>query len=293
MNFRTDLALECREPLETLPEGLRCDEESFGEIRVTRVIVENEKGARALGKPPGRYVTLELPPLGEYADVYGEALDACARELRRLLPPEGAVLVAGLGNDGVTPDALGPRCCSLVQATRHIGGELARSAGLGDLRPVACLAPGVLGRTGMESGEHLAAVARKLKPAALIVVDALAARRLSRLGRTVQLSDSGIVPGSGVGNARQAIQPATLGIPVISIGVPTVVDAATLAFDLLERRGLAAEPEREPEGGAEGMMVTPREVDLVVDRAARLISMAINCALQPHLEPEDFLALTA
>ena len=153
----------------------------------------------------------------------------------------------------------------------------------------------MLGRTGMESGELIAAAVTTLRPAAVITIDALASRKLARLGCTVQIADSGIVPGSGVGNARAEINRAVLGCPVISIGVPTVVDAATLVVDLLEESGAKPEEARlraALEPGGTQMMVTPREVDLLIDRAARLIGMAINCALQPHLDLEDFLALT-
>ena len=284
MNFRSDLALECREPLGLEGQrGLRCNEEEHEGYHVTRLEVLDETGAKAIGKPVGAYVTVELPPLGEYADVYGPGMDCAARELRRMLPPEGPVLVAGLGNSVMTPDALGPRCCALVLATRHLAGELAESAGLGALRPVSCLTPGVLGRTGMESAELVAAAVRATRPAAVLTVDALAARKLSRLGCTIQLSDSGIVPGSGVGNARRELSRGTLGVPVISLGVPTVVDAATLVADL------AAAPE--PPAESANMMVTHREVDLLVERAAKLCAMAINRALQPHLSVEDFLEL--
>jgi spore protease len=150
---------------------------------------------------------------------------------------------------------------------------------------VACLTPGVLGRTGMESGELIAAAAGALRPAAVITVDALAARKISRLGCTLQISDNGIVPGSGVGNARQEISRATLGVPVVALGVPTVVDAATLVSDLAD-----AEPKSPQE--CNDMMVTPREVDLLIERAAKLCAMAINRALQPHLQVEDLLELT-
>ena len=285
MNFRSDLALECREPIaqENL-DGLRGSEEDCGEYRVTRLEVYNEEGARVIGKPMGHYITIELPPLGEYAEVFGDGMECAASELRRLLPGGDTVLVVGLGNDSMTPDALGPRCCAQVLATRHITGELAKSAGLGCLRPVSCLTPGVLGRTGIESGELIAAAVRALRPAAVITVDALAARSLSRLGCTIQITDNGIVPGSGVCNARLEISKNTLGVPVVALGVPTVVDAATLVADLAETK--------DPPLASEGMMVTPREVDLLIERAAKLCAMAINRALQPHLEVEDFLALT-
>jgi len=286
MNFRSDLALECREPLmQEDQQGLRCREEEHEGYHVTRLEVLDQAGAEAIGKPVGTYVTIELPPLGEYADVYGLGMECAAGELRRMLPPEGPVLVAGLGNDNMTPDALGPRCCALVLATRHIAGELAKGAGLGSLRPVICLTPGVLGRTGMESAELVAAAVRATKPAAVLSVDALCARKLSRLGCTIQLSDSGIVPGSGVGNARQELSRGTLGVPVISLGVPTVVDAATLVADLAEA------PAPPAESANMNMMVTPREVDLLIERAAKLCAMAINRALQPHLAIEDFLEL--
>ncbi|MCL2531697.1 MAG: GPR endopeptidase [Oscillospiraceae bacterium] len=283
MNFRSDLALECMDINQKLP-GVHCHEDDHGEFRLTRLHVQNEQGARALGKPVGHYVTVELPPLGDYADVYGAAMHCIAEELHRLLPKQGTVLVAGLGNHSMTPDALGPLCCQQVLATRHIAAELAKSAGLGKLRPVSTLTPGVLGRTGMESSELIAAAVQALQPAAVIAADALAARSLSRLGCTVQMSNAGIVPGSGVGNARQQICESALGVPVIALGVPTVVDAATLVSELSDCQPNDAQR-------CKTMMVTPREIDLLVQRAAKLCSMAINRALQPHLSVEDFLAL--
>ncbi len=285
MNFRSDLALECREPLtKQQQQGLRFHEEAAEGCRITRLEVLNQTGANSIGKPIGTYITVELPPLSEYAQVYGYGMECVTRALSTMLPKEGAVLVVGLGNDNMTPDALGPRCCELVLATRHITDELAKSAGLGSLRPVCSLTPGVLGRTGMESAELVAAAVRSTQSAAVLTVDALAARKLSRLGCTIQLSDSGIVPGSGVGNARLELSRKSLGVPVISLGVPTVVDAATLVADLTQKN------EAIPEGA--DMMVTPREVDLLIERAAKLCAMAINRALQPHICTEDFLSLT-
>ncbi|MDR0532162.1 MAG: GPR endopeptidase [Oscillospiraceae bacterium] len=284
MPCRTDLALECREPQRQIP-GIECREENHGDYSLTRLRVLDETGARALGKPPGTYVTIELPPIGDYPDLYGDGMECAARELRAMLPAQGTVLVVGLGNDSMTPDALGPRCCEQVLATRHISGELAESAGLGALRPVTCLTPGVLGRTGMESGELILAAVRAISPAAVLTVDALAARKLARLGCTIQITDSGVVPGSGVGNARLEISRKTLGVPVAALGVPTVVDAATLVCDLTGEAAAWKE--------GEAMMVTPREVDLLIERAAKLCAMAINRALQPHLSVEDLLSLAA
>lgn len=292
MNFRSDLALECREPLHKLPEGLLCNEERFGDVKVTRVEVCNEAGSAALGKPIGKYITIEFPSLEQTGLADDPVLELYAKELLSLLPNSGLVLCVGLGNDGITPDALGPRVCARILATRHISGEQAKTVGVSKLRPVACLVPGVLGRTGIESAELLNCTVRSLKPAAVVVVDALASRRLSRLGRTIQISTSGIVPGSGVGNARAEISQVLLGTPVLSIGVPTVVDAKTLTDDLIAEAGFSKQKTgRVPNQDAEQMMVTPREVDLLVERGARLLALGINCALQPELEPEDFAAM--
>ncbi len=298
MNFRTDLALELREQMqERLPAGVEYDEEEQGELRISRIQVTTQEGSDAFGKPIGRYVTVELPPFRDAAQLLDGRLNAITQELRAMLPENGVVLVVGLGNNDITPDALGPKAADLVLATRHIQQEHAKSMGLEGLRAVANLAPGVLGQTGMETGEIIAGVVATIRPAAVIIVDALAARKLSRMGCTVQLTDSGIVPGAGVGNARKAINRETLGVPVISMGVPTVVDAATLTMDILASRDAQfAEDEslRSFLGeDAQSMVVTPREIDLVIERAARLIAMAINCALQPQIDAEDLLTLVS
>lgn len=293
MQLRTDLALEQKEMLEEerrQPPGVDSDEAHIGRARITRIRVEDERGEKALGRKIGTYVTVEVPPFSDDAGMDEDALTAVKRELSALLPTEGAVLVAGLGNTHITPDALGPKTAARILATRHITGEVARSAGLGDLRPVAVLAPGVLGQTGIETSEIIAGSVERIHPAAVIVVDALASRRLSRLGCTVQISDTGIAPGAGVGNRRQEISRETLRVPVVSMGVPTVVDAATLAYDLLGGRSDVRREMVEPRGAE--MIVTPREIDLLIDRAAQLVAHAINCALQPGLDSELLLSLT-
>lgn len=293
MEFRTDLALENKEELGgNVPRGVTVDELSIGLAKITRIRVENEEGAAALSRPKGNYITIEVPPFSDTAGEIDERLTAVSTELAKLLPEEGEILVAGLGNSDITPDALGPKAAARVLATRHISGELARSAGLGDLRKVSVVSPGVLGQTGIETGELLAGIAEKTHPAAVIAVDALASRRLSRLGCTIQISDTGISPGSGVGNHRQEISRKTLGVPVIAVGVPTVVDAATLVCDLAgatdeERSRLKAAVE--PRGAS--MVVTPREIDLLIDRAADMVSLGINQALHPHILPEDMKML--
>jgi len=276
LNGRTDLALEAAEELGEIP-GIRREVFRRGTAAVTRILVETEEAAARLQKPRGRYVTVEVPPLTDDEKALGEQAAGVAEELAALLPETGPVLVAGLGNPAITPDAVGPQAADMVLATRHLQGEWARSMGLGDLRSVAVIRAGVLGRTGVESSELVGAVCRALRPAAVIAVDALAARSLARLGRTVQLCDGGIAPGSGVGNRRLPLDRASLGAPVIGMGVPTVVDAAAV----LENFGASAPKE------AETMMVTSREVDLMVRRAARLVALAINGALQPGYDPLD------
>lgn len=284
MQIRTDLALEQKEMQSFVPDGVEMEEFDCSAAHISRITVKTQAGADALGKPIGRYITVEVPPLSDHPDLNEELVCCIKNELAALLPTTGTVLFAGLGNTEITPDALGPKTAAAVLATRHIDGEFARTVGLEKLRSVAVLAPGVLGQTGMETGEILEGMVRKIRPAALIVADALASRRLSRLGCTIQMSDTGITPGAGVGNARREISRRTLGVPVIAIGIPTVVDAATLCYDLVGEHA-AAEPR-----GAE-MIVTPKEIDLLIARAAKLLGHAVNCALQPHYSPEVLLSI--
>lgn len=286
MSIRTDLAIENKEQISGDISGVECETVSFDPVFITRLTVKTEEGANRLGKPIGTYITIEVPPFSDDAPTDDRLITAIKTELQRLIPKKGDVLVIGLGNTSITPDAFGPKVAHGVLATRHITGELARSAGLGDLRGVSVLAPGVLGQTGIETGEILTGVVDRVKPSCVIAVDALASRKLSRLGCTVQMSDTGISPGSGVGNHRLRISNDTLGIPVISVGVPTVVDAITLACDLT---GSECSDTVEPRGAK--MIVTPQEIDLIIDRASHAVSHSINCALQAHLEPSLLLEL--
>lgn len=291
MIFQTDLALEKQEALqeETLRGVLHAVKQD-GDVRVTTICVRNERGAEALGKPKGTYVTLESAvPLTD-RPLLSSLRRLLSAELCKLLPNHGTILVAGLGNESITPDALGPRAARRLFATRHINGEIARVTGFQNLRPVAAFCPGVLGQTGIETAEILESVVRGISPSAVIVIDALSSRRLSRLGTTVQLTDTGLSPGSGVGNKRAEISLSTLGVPVIAVGVPTVVDGATLIADWLDSYGI--DPRREPQFDRERfMMVTPKEVDLLIDRAAEVVAMGINCALQPTLDEQELLEL--
>ena len=286
MDFRTDLAIEKFEALpQTSVEGVSTDVVTHKDVRITKINIFSESGEESTGKPQGKYITAEIPPLTKFSVTDEDLICTLGQQLASLLPESGLVLTVGLGNENITPDALGPRSCSVILATRHISGELAESVGLGNLRPSAVLAPGVLGQTGVETSEIIKGLVRTLNPSAVIVIDALAARRLSRLGCTVQMADSGIVPGSGVGNSRSAINIDTLGVPVISVGVPTVVDALTLVNDITGSDA-SSHPNLK-----ENMIITSREIDLVIDRASKLVGMTINKALQPHISVDEMMML--
>ena len=271
---KIDLALEAKEFAEGSAEKTS---------RLSGVKAEEE----ALGKPRGTYLTLDLAELPRDREDILRTARAVAAMLEELeaLPQEGLVLVTGLGNRWVTPDAVGPKTADALLVTRHLVKSLPDQ--FSSLRPVAALAAGVTGSTGMESGEIIGAVVKKLKPACLIAVDALAARRQERVCRTVQVSDTGIVPGSGVGNARMALDEEYLGIPVIAVGVPTVVDAGTLCLDLLEDAGQKDfDPSIFRGEGAE-WFVTPRNVDSQVDILSRVLGLGISTALHVDFSVED------
>lgn len=292
MDFRTDLAVERREILGTQEiDGVTSNEYTRDSARITEIEVINNSGAEAIGKPIGKYITVEVPAFAHSAELLDGRLTAVVEQLRSILPEEGTVLVVGLGNSDITPDALGPKCSQKIFSTRHISRELADSLGLYKLRSVCALTPGVLGQTGIETAEIIAGVVARLSPAAVVTVDALAARSLARLGSTVQMCDTGVAPGSGVGNTRAEISEKMLGVPVISMGVPTVVDALTIACDIFGEEEKADEYRQSLDERYRGMMVTPREIDLVTDRAAKLLSLSINCALQESLSAEDLMEL--
>lgn len=270
MNFRTDLAVEAAVSSRLREEDVVQETVKTDALTLRRIRILTPRGEAAVGKPRGRYITAELPPLTDNERHLAQHAAIIGKELAGMLPPEGTVLVVGLGNRHMTPDALGPAAAEMVLATRHIRGEFARTAGLTDLRPTAVVIPGVLGQTGTESSETVRGVCREIHPAAVIVIDALAAGEVSRLGRTVQLCDSGIAPGSGVGNDRRPLNREVLGVPVIGMGVPTVVDAQVKGCDT-------------------PVMMTPREIDLLISRAARLIALSIHCALQPAYSPMELV----
>ena len=271
MNTRTDLTIELAEGI----DGLSSEESVRNGVKISRTVIGDAETEERIGRPQGCYYTLEMLPFSDAAFEPDECFEAASDILRELLPAHGCVLAAGLGNSSITPDSIGPKAAGRILAPRHISAELAEKCGLSPLRMTAVIAPGVLGQTGVEAAEYLRWLCEGLKPSAVIVIDAMAARSLSRLGRTLQICDTGISPGSGVGNDRPRIDSAYLGTRVISMGVPTVA-------------------ELHPEGrhkAAGNMMITPREIDLLTDRAARFIAAAVNGALQPHLHPTEIMKL--
>lgn len=270
---RTDLALEQRELLGSGSElpGVAAREETRSGLTVTTIDILDERGADILCKPVGRYVTVELDSLLRRREAsFSDAAQLIADQLCALLPEGGGcTLVAGLGNAAMTPDAVGPLSLDSVLATRHLKKQLPEDfAAFGE---VCAVRPGVLGTTGLETAELLRSVCSAVSPARILAVDALASSSLERLCRTVQISNAGIVPGSGVGNDRAELCERTLGAPVIAIGVPTVVDAANFSCD----------------EAARGMFVTPRDIDASVRDISKLIGYAIDLALHSGLTVED------
>ena len=288
MSFRTDLAVEAIENMDQAADHqqVRQTERTLEGFSVNEVESRADHAARESGKPRGRYLTLELDALiRREEDAFPRACKALSTLLRELLPRpnDGPVLIAALGNRMITPDAIGPQTADHVIATRHL---VAQSPEVfADWRPVSALAPGVLGQTGVETGEVICGVLDRVRPAAVIAVDALAAGRLSRLLRTVQLADTGITPGAGVGNARAALNKETLGVPVIAVGVPTVVDGATLAHEISSQLG---QPACEAlDDLSQPVMITTRDIDREVADISRMIGYAVNMALHPHLSVAD------
>lgn len=295
---RTDLALEAREYVEDANgamHGVVVEEYDVDEveIHVTRVQITTKNGAKLLGKPMGTYVTLEVPRLtdmGESSDVgeqHREVAAEISRQLLELLPGTedcASVLVIGLGNRDVTADALGPAVVEHLCITRHMIKEYGKRAFSQEkMTMVSSMAPGVMAKTGMETAEIVAGIVKETQPDAVVVIDALAARSTRRLNRTIQISNTGIHPGSGVGNHRNAITQEILGIPVIAMGVPTVVDAATIVGDALEKmyrevKEAAFLKARESMALTElnNMYVTAKDIDATIKRLSFTLAEALN-----------------
>jgi len=286
MGMRTDLALESAERAEASggTEGIVKTERSYDSagLRVTEISIETEAAARALGRPVGKYITVSCcgGRLSELCENAEERAECLAGELRRVSELPGKVLIAGLGNTAITSDSLGPRTASGILATRHIK-RLARDIDTAGLSEVTVISAGVMAQTGLESQEVVRSVREAAGAELVIAVDALACSELSHLGSTVQFCSTGISPGSGVGNSRSELSEATLGVPCIAIGIPTVTDCEVIAE--------SAGGEIKPEYG--GMIVTPRDIDELIARSSGLLSMAINRALHPDLGFEELSLL--
>lgn len=294
-NIHTDLALEDKERFESDNveiSGVSVEEfyDEEHEIRVTEVKILTENGAKSMRKPIGTYITMEMAnlvlPDEEYHHVVAEELSKYVGNVLQMDKDKEdyTVLVVGLGNRDVTPDALGPHTVECLNVTRHIVKEYGKYAmGEEAVNMVSAIAPGVMAQTGMESYEIIKGIAETTKPDAVIVVDALAARNTKRLNRTIQIADTGIHPGSGVGNHRNEISKETLGVPVIAIGVPTVVDAATIVRDTMENLLSTLETDDKYEMMQEliaphlyGMFVTPKDIDESIDRIGATIAEGLN-----------------
>ncbi len=293
---RTDLALEGKELFEesagniTALQGVRAKEYERRGCHVTVIDILDGRGSKAIGKPVGKYVTVELSGQ-ESGESFAQKARCMAEELRKMLPcslSEKPVLVAGLGNRAITPDAIGPQAVENILITRHLKGSLPEE--FDAFSSVCAVAPGVLGTTGLESAEFVRGIVEKIKPCCVLVIDALVSRCMARLCTTVQLSDTGLVPGSGIGNHRKALNEETLHIPVISVGVPTVIDAATLAADLLEQSGVEDVENFLPSPLQSGVIVTTKEIDTQVRELSRLVAYGINLALHRSLTVEDVTA---
>ncbi|MBQ9984557.1 MAG: GPR endopeptidase [Lachnospiraceae bacterium] len=298
MRGRTDLAVEMREDIQSDEpiSGVHVMTKNNGDtdIKEVRIVVENEQGSMSLGKPVGTYITLESEHLREHDEGFHEPMmEVLARNLKQFIGNKKRIMVAGLGNREVTPDALGPYVIDNLYVTRHLlkEGIISKSA------EISAIAPGVMAQTGMEAALILKALVNEVKPELLIVIDALAARESDRLNKTIQLADTGITPGSGVGNHRNAINQESVGVPVLAIGVPTVIAVPTIVNDAMdvmvaaigkqatknvlkkfneeERYQLACEMVTPY---LENMFVTPKDIDEAVKRISYTISEAINQA---------------
>lgn len=288
MEIRTDLALEAREMIDekcskrmderdALPDGMQVTTRETEYILITDIEIETDEASKVIGKKKGRYITLELKnPLLDTNELQENTCKSLAEEIKHFLEllgiSEPKIMVAGLGNRNITADSLGPKVTDKIVVTRHVKNmkDIDIDERLGN---ICAIAPGVMGITGIETGEIIKGMLKTVKPDILLVIDALASRKTSRVNATIQISDSGIVPGSGVGNHRMELSKEVLGIPVLAIGVPTVVDAATLVKDIL---GTEEKPEIKEDYG--NMIVTPKNIDIAIERMSDVISAGINMA---------------
>lgn len=281
---RTDLAVEMIDPdAHSLPKGIKRRLRKSTVCTITEIIVEDIMAGLKIGKSKGRYITIETDRLSAHPEDFTEQAANVADELSALIEDKTRLLITGLGNVQITPDALGPRAAEKIIATRHVtesnvGKELANL----NLNSVAVFSAGVMGQTGIESSEMISAICSKVNPTCVIAIDALACNDISRLGTTIQITDSGISPGSGVQNRRKELSRETLGVPVIAVGVPTVVDMHSIVSSITGNT---------PDKHLPNMMVTPRDIDKMIDRTSHLLAYAINKVAQPNLSAEDIISL--
>lgn len=314
INVRTDLAIEAKEDYSKVHEdeidGVIVDKDTINDTKVTKVTIKNEDGAKKLGKPVGNYITIDIPDYTVYdGEIMENVSEVVGKTMKALvnMTQDKTALVVGLGNWKVTPDALGPKVVEKIMVTRHLKDVMPEAID-DSIIPVCAISPGVLGITGIETGDVIKALVEKIKPDLVVCVDALASRRIDRVNKTIQISDTGISPGAGVGNHRMKINEETLGVKVVAVGVPTVVDAATIANDSIDL--VMDEFISKSEKGSEfynmiksidknekeilikellnpyvgDLMVTPKEVDLVIDSLSKIIANGINISLQPNLD---------
>ncbi len=299
LQVRTDLALEARESISEADgrlRGVSVDEyyQEKEDIQVTRVTIDTKNAARVMGKPMGVYVTMEAPAMVEPDEDYHREISEClAKELKKMIPDsrkEQSILVVGLGNRDVTADALGPQVVDNLLITRHVVRTYGKAAyDKEHVNLISSIEPGVMAKTGMETSEIVKGVVRETEPDVVVVIDALAARSTKRLNRTIQITNTGIQPGSGVGNHRDALTLESLEVPVIAIGVPTVVDAATIVGDALEKL-LSGDHEfdrmkymgqhRAVFSELNNMYMTGKDIDAVIKRVSFTVSEGINMALE-------------
>lgn len=268
--LRTDLTIESVSMLEDTNGIVQNTRGEF--FNITEVLIQNDESSKLIGKKVGRYVTLESNQIGKPTDDFDSMVDELSKELKAFIP-EGSVLIAGLGNNDVTPDTLGVVSARNILATRHFKVELPNDEFLTSLREVSIITAGVLGQTGIESSEIIKSLVDTVKPNCVIVIDAFACSDISRLGNTIQISNSGIHPGSGVNNSRKEISKEVMGVPVVAIGVPTVVDLHTIAENLTGNA---------PSNDTPNFMVTPKDIDTIVEYSSKLLSESISRVLIPN-----------
>ena len=297
MEIRTDLALEAREMIDEkrsgkmkqkndLPEGMTVNTNENEYMIVTDIRIDSEEAEKAIGKKRGEYITIELKdPELNTSEVQESVSKVLAEEINKFISgvdrKQPEIMIAGLGNWHITADSLGPKVIDKIVVTRHVK-NMQNVEIDGRLGSVCAVSPGVMGITGIETSEIIRGMISTVKPDIIFVIDALASRKASRVNTTIQISDTGIIPGSGVGNHRMELSKEVLGIPVIAIGVPTVVDAITLVRDILEKAGVQETAEILKDASAKGtdeMVVTPKNIDIAIERMAAVISSGLNLAM--------------